>query len=89
MPTTEASRRCPLTEMLREFRGQFWGPGFAAFAKEIGISTAQNRVRAELQIGQILSGVCLCVHFFSGPIFGTLSTDMNAISQKKTLKKGS
>ena len=56
--------------MLREFRGPFWGPVFEAFTKEICISTAQNRVPEELQIGQILS-VCLlllllllCVIFF-------------------------
>ena len=43
--------------MLRQFGGNFLGPDFATFAKEIGISTAQNRILGELQIGQILSVV--------------------------------
>ena len=78
----------PLTEMLREFRDHFWGPDFEAFAKGIGISTAQNWVSAELQIGQILSGDGRGVsHFFSGPVFGHLDQDTKAIPGKYQSKK--
>ena len=55
--TTEASRRCPLTGFLREFRDMFWGHVLEVFANGICVLAAQNTTPEMLRIGQNLS-VC-------------------------------
>ena len=51
--TTEASRRCPLTGFLREFRVLFWGHGLEVFANGICVLAVQNTTSEMLKIGQI------------------------------------
>ena len=69
--TTEASRRCPLTGFLREFRVLFWGHVLEVFANGICVLAVQNTTPELLWIGPIL---CVCVsvclsHFFCSPFF--------------------
>ena len=71
--TTEASRRCPLTGFLREFRVMFWGHVLEVFANGICVLAVQNTTPEMLRIGQNLSdvclSVCLSVTLFLQPLF--------------------
>ena len=53
--TTEASRRCPLTGFLRDFRVMFWGHVLEVFANGICVLAVQNTTPELLEIGPILS----------------------------------
>ena len=92
--TTEASRRCPLTEMLRDFGGYFLEHVLEAFANGICIETAQNAAPAELEISQILSvclsDVCLSVFFLIHFLVRSMrysSTYRIKITQKRALAR--
>ena len=65
--TTEASRRCPLTGFLREFRVLFWGHVLAVFANGICVVAVQNTTPVLLRIGPIL--MTPLRRFFCSPFF--------------------
>ena len=67
--TTEASRRCPLTGFLREFRVLFWGHVLEVFANGICVLAVQNTTPELLRIGPDLS-VCLSGARNGRPLFG-------------------
>ena len=91
--TTEASRRCPLTGFLREFRVLFWGHVLEVFANGICVLAVQNTTPEMLRIGQILS-VCrmsstrIRSHFFCSHFFDDFYEEFICFFTKKSLKKG-
>ena len=89
--TTEASRRCPLTGFLREFRDMFWGHVLEVFANGICVLAVQNTTPEMLRIGRILSDVCLFVVtlFFAATFSMIFMKNSFAFSRKITQKRGS
>ena len=87
--TTEASRRCPLTGFLREFRVMFWGHVLEVFANGICVLAVQNTTPEMLRIGEILSDVCLPMYQrFHSPFFDDFYEEFICFFTKKSLKKG-
>ena len=87
--TTEASRRCPLTGFLREFRVMCWGHVWEILANGIGVLAGQNTTPEMLRIGQNLS-VCLSddVTLFCSHFFDDCYEEFICFFTKKSLKKG-
>ena len=78
--TTEASRRCPLTGFLREFRVLFWGHVLEVFANGICVLAVQNTTPELLRIGPNLSvcvSVCPPQDFFCSPFFDDFYEEFN------------
>ena len=91
--TTEASRRCPLTGFLREFRVMFWGHVLEVFANGICVLAVQNTTPEMLRIGQNLSGclsvwLSVCNTFFAATFSMNFMKNSFAFSRKNHSKKG-
>ena len=89
---TEASRRCPLTGILRDLGVLFWGHLFEASAS--GILTFRRPKRrlgaAPDRPDPVCLSVCLLSASFSGTLFWSRSMDVQLSFHKKdTPKRGS
>ena len=87
MPTTEEKPEVPFSRLLREIRDPFWESLLRGFASDIGHLAVQNRVPAELQIGQKTCVVVVVCSFFLAAPFSSRSMDVRPTFQKKDAKK--